>query len=185
VAAWWERLPGSEDRWRVVVNGKPADDVVCSDAWLKQPPELSADGHHVAYACAVREPEEGVFLCADRRRFGPYRDLYAYAWDDDGSHVAYGAKDESPERPWRFYVDGLPQSDGFSAVWRPRFEPGTTRLAWEGLPVPGGRGVFGIGYRRIGTFDEVLWGPSFTRRGLVSWVVRRGRRLIRLDIPTR
>jgi hypothetical protein len=184
VAAWWERLPGDEDRWRVVANGKPVDEIVCTSAWLRQPPEITADGRHVAYACAEREPEERVFLQADRRRLGPQLDVYAYAWDEDGSHIAYGANDGSPERPWRFYVDGQPETDAFAAVWRPRFVPGSVHLAWESLPNPGGRGILGIGRRRLGSFDEVVWGPTFMRRGTVSWVIRRGRRLIRIDVPT-
>ena len=184
VVAWWERLPGSEDSWRVLVDGKPAGEMLCRNAWLKQPPELTADGRRVAYACAVREPEERVFLLAGNARYGPYHDLYAYVWSEDGAHVAYAASDGSPERPWRYYVDGEARSAAFSAVWRPRFEPGTTRLAWESLPEPGGRGILGSGRRRMASFDEVVWGPEFLGRGTVTWVIRRGRRLTRIDVPT-
>ena len=184
VAAWWERLQGRECRWRVVVDAKPADDVLCAKAWDRQPPALSADGRHVAYACAVTEPEERVFMVVDGHRYGPYRDVWAYAWSDDGAHVAFGAADASPEKPWRYYVDGKPRSEALSAVWRPRVEAGTGHLAWEAEPEQEGRGVLGIERRRIASFDEVVWGPTFLRRGTVTWVIRRGRRLIRIDAPT-
>src|SRR5205814_1349522 len=85
---------------------------------LREPPELSADGRHPADACGVGEPEERVFLQVDKRRLGPQLDVYAYAWDEDGRHIAYGANEGTPERPWRFYVDGQPQTDAFAAVWR-------------------------------------------------------------------
>jgi WD40-like Beta Propeller Repeat len=186
VAAWWERLPGEKDAWRVVVNAKPADDVVCARPWLTQPPEFSPDGRHVAYACEVAEPEDRVFMVADGRRYGPYRAMWAYVWSDDGSHVAYGASvDESGERPWRYYVDGEPRTDGFADVWRPRLEPQTGRLVWEGkLDESDPRGVLGIEGRRLASFDEVLSGPTLSTRGLVTWVIRRGQRLVRLNLPT-
>ena len=110
--------------------------------------------------------------------------MWAYAWSDDGAHVAFGAADASPEKPWRYYVDGKPRSEALSAVWRPRVEAGTGHLAWEAEPEQEGRGVLGIERRRIASFDEVVWGPTFLRRGTVTWVIRRGRRLIRIDAPT-
>jgi hypothetical protein len=183
--AWWERLEGTEERWRVVVDGKPVDDVVCSKAWPIQPPELSPDGRHVAYGCAVEEPLARVFVVADGRRYGPYRDLWAYVWSDDGAHVAYGATgEEESARPWRYYVDGEVRSGPFAAVWRPRLDAGTGRLAWDGQIEEGGRGVIGIDRRRIASFDTVLWGPTFLRPGTATWVIRRGRRLTRIDAPT-
>jgi hypothetical protein len=185
VAAWWERLEGAEERWRVVVDGKPIDDVVCAKPWAIQPPELTADGHHVAYACAVTQPEERVFVVADGRRYEKHHDLWAYAWSDDGAHVAYGAYDEGAEGPWRYFVDGVAQGEGLSRVWRPRFEPGTDRLAWQRKRGEDDRGEVGIGNVTLASFDDVLWGPGFLRPGTVTWVIRRGRRLVRLDVPTR
>jgi hypothetical protein len=184
VAAWWERLAGAEERWRVVIDGKPVDDVVCSQAWQRQPPELSPDGRHVAYVCPVREPVERVFVVADGRRYGPYWDAWAYVWSDDGAHLAYGAAEESPGSAWRYYVDGEARSAAVSSVWRPRLEPGTGRLAWEMKQHDRARGTIGFGRRAIASFDEVIAGPSFLRRGVVTWVIRRGRWLTRVDVPT-
>jgi len=184
VLTWWEHLAGSGESWRVVVDGKPVDDVVCTIPWWRQPPELTPDGRHVSYVCAVKEPEEQMSLVADGRRYGPYRDLFAYAWADDGSHVAYGVLDGPPQTPWRFFVDDAPYSEYFSAIWRPRFEPGTDRLVWEAELERGGKGAVGIGQQRLATFDEIVAGPVFLRRRMVTWVIRRGRRLVRLDVPT-
>jgi hypothetical protein len=185
IVAWWERLPGEKGAWRVVVDGKPVDDLVCSKPWLRQPPELSPDGRHVAYVCEVAEPEDRLFLVADARRYGPYRGVWAYVWSDDVSHVAYGVSDESAERRWRYHVDGEPRSEDFAEVYRPRVEAGTGRLLWEGKVDEGDtRGVLGIGGHRIASFDDVLFGPTLLHRGIVTWVIRRGRRLVRLDVPT-
>jgi hypothetical protein len=185
VAVWWERSQGSEERWRVVRDGQPVDDLFCAGPWLLQPPEISPDGRHVAYPCTVREPAEGVLMVADGRRYGSYREMWAYVWSDDGAHIAYGAADASEERPWRYYVDGEPRTDAFAAVWRPLVEAGRGRVVWEGKPDEEARGVLGIEGRRLASFDEVVWGPKFLRRGIVTWVIRRERRLTRLDVPLR
>jgi WD40-like Beta Propeller Repeat len=183
LAAWWERVAGTDERWRVVVDGKPVDDVTCAKAWNLQPPEFSPDGRHLAYACAVTQPEERVFLVADGRRYGPYWGMWAYSWADDGSHFAYGAAEGPEARAWRHYVDGKPRSEAMTSVWRPLLEPGTGRLVWQSRREEGERGMLGIDRRRIASFDDVVWGPQFLRPGTATWVIRRGQRLIRLDVP--
>lgn len=184
VTAWWERPAGSEDVWRVVVDGKPADGFTCSKAWGAQPPEFSSDGSHLAYACSQQDPEQRVFLIADGRRYGPYVDMWAYGWAEDGSHVAYGAA-EGPEEPaWRYYVDGEPRGDPVTNVWRPLLEPGTGKLVWQHRVREEDRGALGIDRRLITSFDDLVWGPQFLRPGIVTWVIRRGRWLTRLDVST-
>lgn len=182
VAAWWERLAGNEERWRMVVDGKPIDDITCAKAWQRQPAEFSADGRHVAYACAVTEPEQRVFLVADGRRYGPYWDMWAYTWADDGAHIAYGAAEGLSGRVWRYYVDGQPRGEAASEVWRPRLAA-TGRFLWESRPDEGMRGSIGIDHRPIATFDDVIWGPDSLRPRTVTWVIRRGNRITRLDVP--
>ncbi|HJQ82446.1 MAG TPA: hypothetical protein VKA21_00105 [Candidatus Binatia bacterium] len=185
VVAWWERLAGEEERWRVVVDGKPVDDVVCLRPWSIHPPELTADGRRVAYTCAVREPTDGLLMVAGERRWGPYLDMWAHVWSDDGEHVAYGAVEAPSDRPWRYYVDGVARTEGFAEVWRPRLEAGTGRLAWQSKTTEDeAGGVLGIDGHRITSFDQMVWGPAFLRPGTATWVVRRGRRLTRLDVPT-
>lgn len=185
VAAWWERLAREKDAWRVVVNGRPADAIVCSRPWRPQPPELTPDGRHLAYACEVTEPEDRTFMVADGRRYGPYREISVYVWSDDGAHFAYAASEGEAERPWRYYVDGTSRTAAVDEVWRPRLEARTGRLLWEGRSdEEHGRGTLGIDRRRITSFDDVVWGPAELQRGIATWVIRRGRRLMRLDIPT-
>jgi hypothetical protein len=175
-------MAGSEERWRMVVDGKPIDDVVCARAWPYQPAELTRDGKHIAYGCSVTYPEERVFLLADGRRYGPYWDMWAYSWADDGSHVAYGAAEEPIPRSWRYFVDGEPRTDRVTYVWRPLVEP-TGRLVWQSRGEEGERAKLGIDRRAISAFDDVVWGPRFLEPGTVTWVIRRGRRLVRLDVP--
>ena len=182
VLAWWERMEGSEERWRMIVDGKPADDVVCSHPWPYQPAELTRDGRHIAYACAVSYPEERIFLVADGRRYGPYWSMWAYSWADDGSHVAYGAIEEPMGTGWQYFVDGEPRTDRVTYVWRPLLEPKTGRLVWQSRE-EGERAKLGIDRRAIAAFDDVVWGPRFLQPGTVTWVIRRGRRLVRLDVP--
>jgi hypothetical protein len=123
-------------------------------------------------------------LIADGRRYGPYWDMWAYSWADDGSHVAYGAADEPTSRSWRYYVDGEPRTaEKVTYVWRPLLEPKTGRLVWQSRGADGERAKLGIDRRSIASFDDVVWGPRFVRSGTVTWVIRRGRRLVRLDVP--
>ena len=182
VAAWWDRLPGSEERWRVVANGKPVDGLLCARPWPRQPPELSPDGDHIADPC-IADPDH-ISVVVDGRRYGPYVDVWAYVWADDAAELVYGAADEPSPRPWRYYVAGQPRTGFFSAVWRPRIEAGSGRFAWEAELERGGRKVLGVDDRQLTSFDDVLWGPGFLRRGWATWVIRRGRRIVRLDVPT-
>jgi hypothetical protein len=185
VAAWWERPPGDDARWRVVIDGRPADDALCMRWWSDQPPEFSADGRRWAYPCA--EPPIGgtVSMVLGGRRVGEYADVWGVAPADTGSRVAWGASDGAPERPWAFVVDGSAVPGRYDAVWRPRLAGPDSPLAWEAMPERDGRGVLGLDGRRLASFDEVLWGPTFSGSppSRVSWVIRRGRKISRLDVP--
>ncbi len=182
VAAWWERVPGSPARWRVVRDGTPVDDVVCAKPWEDQRPLLSPDGRHVAYACAGDDGR--VTVVADGRRHGPHADAFGYSLSHDGRHVAYDASDGSEERPWAIWVDAAPLTRRYGAVWRPRVAGDGDHVAWEAQRRRGGTaGVLGLDRRRIASFEEVLWGPDFSREDTVSWVIRRGRNVTRLDVP--
>jgi hypothetical protein len=166
-------------------EGAPLDDIVC-DAFLgSQPPELGPDGRHVAYGC-VRRAGEGVadevFVVQDGLRHGPYGQVWGIALSDDGRRVAYGAWDGSEERGWGLYVDGVRRPGRFGAVWRPRLFPNGVHLAWQAQPVQDGPGVLGVDHWQLAGFDAVVWGPEFDAEGRVAWVIRRGRRLVRIDV---
>jgi hypothetical protein len=182
VAAWWERLPGSEERWHVVRDGTP-DGVVCARYWKNDPPVLSSDGQHLAYPCYLHPEVEDdqVMVVADGKRFGPYTNAWGLVFSDDGTHFAYAAADGAPPYDWSYYIDGKAHPLKFEQVWQPRFNDTGTHIAWEAQR--GKRPLLFVDGRNVGSFDEVLWGPVFSANDTVSWVVRRGRRLVRVETP--
>lgn len=193
-AVWWERAAGDsahERLWRVAQDGRPLDDVICSEPWYRQAPEISADGRHTAYACRLGDGADAAnaFVIHDGKRYGPYQEIWGVALSSDGTHVSYGATRaaEPTPRPWTIYVDGAARASGFAATWRPRVADDGVTVAWEASYSESGRGRLGIGARRVGSFDEVLWGPELETasdgRRRVAWVIRRGRTLTRLDVP--
>lgn len=185
VVAYWERLPGDKPQWRVMRDGKPADDVICSRYWETQPPPtLSPDGEHLAYACAgpdaMQRPD--VWVVVDGVRHGPYRNVYGIAVADDASHGAWsGTLDPEPSPTWRFFIDGTPLRGDWAEAWRPRLDPRGEHLAWEAAPARG-RPALGLDGIVVSHFDGIFWGPTFVEPRRVAWVVRRGRRLVRLDL---
>jgi hypothetical protein len=186
VAAWWERLEGIEERWRVVLNGKPLDERVCARFWHGHPPEVSKDGRRVAYACVPlgSQSDKPVSLVFDGKEFGPYEGLWGQAVSEDGRHVSYGASTGPGERAWSIYVDGKPVAGPFAAVWRPRLDVKSGHVAWQARPGGDEPDVLGVDGRTLASFDEVVWGPTFGPNGTVSWVIRRGRKVSRINLPT-
>jgi hypothetical protein len=182
VVAWWERPAGEEERWRVLVDGHPIDDRTCIRWWTSQPPEFSPDGRHIVYPCT--SPDGDVFIVFDGRQHGPYGDVWGFTVSDDGKHVAYGASEGGEERNWALYIDGKALTKRYVSVWRPRWSPKSDQLVWEASPSRAPNGVLGLGPRKLVGFDEVLWGPTFEPTGLVSWAIRRGRKVTRIDMPT-
>ncbi len=55
VVAWFERLPGEAEHWRVLRNGAPIDDFLCTAPSRRQP-GADADGRHIADARPRRAP---------------------------------------------------------------------------------------------------------------------------------
>lgn len=181
IVAWWERPPGPEEQWRVVVDGRPVDERTCMRWWDSQPPEFSPDGRHVAYPCA--NPNGEIYLVFDGRQFGPYADVWGFTVSDDGKHVGYGASESADAPIWAVYVDGQRRTKTYASLWRPRFSPRGDTLAWEAKPSRAPQGVLGVDGRQLLTFDEVLGGPTFAPSGVVSWVIRKGRKISRIDVP--
>jgi hypothetical protein len=185
VAYWWARDSGDANVWRVVRNGQPVDDVACIEPWRHHPPETSADGTQVVYACAGEENagDRVVHLVKDGTRWGPYDDVWGIAPSENFAHVAYGASYGPIPRPWSIYVDGVARVSNLLANWRPKVWNDGSTVAWEALLTDGGRGRFGIDDHHLGSFDEVYWGPEAEPHDRVGWVVRRGRKITRISVP--
>lgn len=183
VAAWWERVAGETEKWRVVRNAVPVDDVLCDRPWGDEPPQLSSDGRVTAYACVMEhtdKPDDVDVVTPGGHRHGPYHAIWGISFSDDGKRVTWGASDGTVKRPWSIVVDGKPLVEGFPAIFRPRFTPDGEQVVWQARRSGSGRSVLGIGTRRLASFDEVYWGPDFPARDRVAWIIRRGTRLVRV-----
>ena len=144
VAAWWERIAGEEEQWRVVRNGKPVDDVLCDAPWEDEPPQLSSDGTAVAYACVMHQtsaPDQVTVVTPGGQRHGPYSGIWGISFSDDAKGVTWGASSGIGDRAWSIVVDGAPLVERFQSVFRPRFTPDGTRVVWEAQRSARGRSV--------------------------------------------
>jgi hypothetical protein len=185
VAVWWERMPGEAERWRVVRDGAPVDGMHCASYWGTQAPVLSGDGAHVAYVCPTpAEPQAPLghrWVMLDGRRFGTHIETWTLGLSPDGTQVAYGAAESLPIMAWRIMVNGMPRTPPEELVWRPRFSPDGRHVLWAGGPERG-RGRIAIDARTVTRFDDVLHGPEFPAPRTAVWVIRRGRKISRLEV---
>jgi hypothetical protein len=184
VAVWWERMPGKAEQWRIVRDGAPVDGIVCDHYWETQPPVLTDDGLHVAYVCPTPiEPQFPLgrrYVVLDGRRFGLYVESWTLGLSSDGSGVAYGAAEALPIMTWRIFANGVPRTPPFELVWRPRFSPDAMHVFWAAGPEKGRRRI-GIDRRTVTRFDDVMYGPEFPDPRTAVWVIRRGRKISRIE----
>lgn len=184
VAVWWERMPGEDERWRIVRDGAAVDGIVCATYWATQPPLVTDDGRHVAYVCGgpveADAPLGRRTVVLDGRRFGPYTESWALGLADDGSRVAYGATVSMPVRQWRMYANGIPIAGPFELVWRPRVSPNGRHVFWAGGAERGRRAI-GVDGHVVTRFDDILYGPEFPSPDEPVWVIRRGRKISRIE----
>ena len=187
VAFWWERLAGADERWRVVRDGIPVNGMHCASPSTIQTPVLTADGRHVAYACATAGepawPTGRRWVVLDGQQFGLYAEAWTLGIADDGTRVAYGAADAFPPRRWRIYANGERRTALYQVVWRPRFTPDARRVLWAAGPQEG-RGALGVDGQIVTRFDDVLYGPEVADPDWMAWVIRRGRSISRLELRT-
>ncbi len=179
--AWWEKVPGQETQWRVVLGGK-AVDPVCEHFWEQGPPLLSDDGARVAFPCWRALPvgrDTLLDVVSNGFRWGPYYAVWGLAFSPDGRRVAYAAAEDVERTEWRYFIDGRAFPLKYSEAWRPRFTPDGKHLAWEATWK--GRMVAVIDGESVFSFDAVLWGPEFPRKDTVAWAVRRGQRVYRVE----
>ena len=181
--SWWEQMGGPSDLgWRVMRDGK-ALEANCALSWESAPPLFSRDGQHLGYPCWLTPPgpTPGVIrVVADHRSYGPYGNVWGMAFADDGRQLAYAAATASQAKEsWSYYIDGKSFSIKYDEVWRPRFSPDGAHLAWEAKRAK--RSILVLDGDSLYSYDDVLWGPEFQFANHVSWVVRRGPRLVRVD----
>lgn len=185
VVVWWERMAGAAERWRVVRDGAAVDGMECATYWGTQPPVVTDDGAHVAYVCPT--PNEPGFplghrwVVLDGRRFGTYVESWTLGVSNDGTQVAYGAADALPIMTWRIFANGTPRTPPEELVWRPRFSPDGTHVLWAGGPERGRRRL-GVDHWLVTRFDDVLSGPEFPTPDTGVWVIRRGRKISRIEV---
>jgi len=183
VAAWWERTAGTQ-RWRVTRNGTP-ERIDCARSWEAETPVLSADGRHVAYACATASSNqvEQTYVVADDRRYGPYANVWGIALSPDGEHVAYGADEGGSDTPWAYYLDGRARPLRFDRVWPPRFSADGKQVAW--VAQKGERVFLFLNGDSYASSEDIIWAPRFNRNDVLTWAVIRGRRVSRVDVAVR
>ncbi len=184
VAVWWERMAGQAEQLRVVRDGAPVDGIVCDHYWDTQTSVMTDDGAHIAYVCPMPvEPQFPIgrrWVVLDGRRFGLYVESWTLGLAADGSQVAYGAAESLPIFTWRIFANGVPRTLPFELVWRPRFSPDAQHVFWAAGPERGRRRI-GIDRRTVTRFDDVMYGPEFPDPRTAVWVIRRGRKISRIE----
>jgi len=178
VAAWWERPRGKDILWRVVVDGKPADSITCPYFWSAQPPILSRDGKHIAYAAdfASAESEKSdVYAVIDGVKYGPYANVWGICFSDDAKHFAYAASDG---KAWSYYLDGKPFAHKYSSVYRPVLSVNGAHIAWRATRDE--KEVLAVNGEEVGITEEVLWGPDMQDSGVTMWVVHEGTKVFKV-----
>jgi len=186
VSAWWEKAAGKSAPWHVVVDGKPADSFSSPLFWAAEPPVLSRDGKHVAYSTSFsgadgKNPE--VYAIVDGTKFGPYTNVWGIRLSDDGKHVAYAASDGSDKDAWAYYLDGKQLPLRYSSVYRPVFSTDAAHVSW--VATRENSEVLGIDGQEVGTTEQVLVGPVFHEAGVVYWISREGKILVKITAATK
>lgn len=188
VAAWWARQandrPEMGARWQVVRDGVPIGPETCLRPWDAQRPVLSANGASVVFPCVVAATGavQTMFVVHDHRWYGPYADVWGLAISDDGRHVAFAATYGDGSDDWRLHIDGRPNRERYIGLWRPRFSPDGLHLAWQAQRTRNGSNVLGIDRVPLTGFGDVVAGPTFAPDGAAVWVIRRGKRVRRLEV---
>lgn len=181
VACWWERPGAAGGRWRVSCNGKPADETTCAFAGTT-PISVAPGGGGKAYACldADGAGAPATFVVANGRRLGPHREVVAVG-AADGGPFAYAARDAA-DAPFFFVVDGRRIPGEWDEVFAPSFSPDGTHVAWGARRAKGSRVDLVLDGRTRARADLVVAPPRVGDDGSASWIVRRGRNVLRVSM---
>lgn len=185
--AWWERLTGKDDRWRVMRDGKPADKQVCDDFWDSQPPVLSPDGLRLAYPCITQTKitetvKISVSIVVDGQKLGTYENVWGLRFSEDGRHVAYAALtggDDKAQPEWSYFVDAKLAGPKYDSVYPPEFSEDGEHLAWTAIRDE--KEVLAVDGRDMAVVDEVVAGPRIQSSGHATWIVRDGNQIIQME----
>lgn len=180
VAAWWARLEGEEDRWYVVKNGDPIDQIYCARFWDRESTSLTPDGTHYGYSCYRQDgtdPESlSVVAVIDGQEYGPYANLWGITLSDDGQHFGYVASDGST---WVFYRDGEPYASlEYDSAWPPIFSEDGSHMVWRARHGESDY-VVAVDGQELATLAAFVKGPRFDDDGNLAWIVKDGQVITR------
>jgi hypothetical protein len=190
VACWWERLEGDAERWRVVCNGKPVDEQICSAPAEGQPITPTPDGRTVMYVCKLVGPPgadgkpdpQDLWVVVGGQKRGPHRFVWGLDLSADGRHSAFAAAD-SVQEPWFYDFDGKRFTGPWQHAFPPKISPDGTSVAWAASPREDGTRVDLV---RDGDIvargDMVMAPPRWRDDGKVEFALKRGRSVRRVVI---
>jgi WD40-like Beta Propeller Repeat len=182
VAAWWERPAGKDAKWRVVLDGKPADSIECPDFWSSKPPVPSRDGKHLAYAAEIpndKDKDKDVYVIVDGTQHGPFTNAGGIRFSEDGKHVAWAASEGGDGDTWSYYLDGRTFGAKYESVYPPVFSANGRHIAWQAKQNK--KSVLVVDGGEIATTEAVEWGPQVLDSGTTRWVAREGTKVFEID----
>lgn len=189
VACWWERLEGEVERWRVVCNGKPADEQVCDAPAVGIPITLTPDGRSTMYACQITgsvdadgkiDPRNLWVFVGDKKR-GPHRFLWGLTLTPDAKHYAFAAAD-SVDDTWFYEVDGKRHDGPWQHAFPAAFSPDGTSVVWGASPDNEGRRVDLVRDGDVVARGDMVMAPPRFRGGEVEWALKRGKSVRRVIV---
>lgn len=190
VACWWERLEGDAEQWRVVCDGKPVDEQICSAPAEGQPITLTPDGRTAMYVCKLVGPPgadgkpdpQDVWVVVGGQKRGPHRFVWGLDLSADGRHSAFAAAD-SVQEPWFYDFDGKRFTGPWQHAFPPKISPDGASVAWAASPREDGTRVDLV---RDGDIvargDMVMAPPRWRDDGKVEFALKRGRSVRRVVI---
>ncbi len=181
-AIWWERLEGDEDRWRIVKNGEPVDDILSVDYGSSRKPVISANGEHVGYPAFIASstPEiSDMYAVIDGKKHGPYDIVWGMAFSKRGTVYTYAASQGEDALPWLYYKNGEPISEKYSSVYLPKITDDGKHIAWKAEKDE--QKYLAVDGHNLEFEGEIVWGPNFIKKEAV-WITQVGNEVLRNSV---